>query len=479
MAGPGTLRPDRTFLGLALATILAGTALAMVRLGEPSLWLDESYTWWFTRLSWGDLLEATRIDAVNPPLFYLHVKLFAPGSSEAALRIPSVMAHAAGVGLAIALGWLVAGRVGGLTAGVVWATHPLTLWAARDARPYALAAALGVGAAAAFFATRERPSGRITAAAVGLLGLGLLTHYFFFALACALVALAALDLRSNPAFFRRWTILTIVALLPLLAWLGFFFTQGAPSLGIGWIRTPALSDMPLTLWNLASGYAGVADPVSTLCGIAVVGLVALAFVGSERRLALQTLLGGLLLPVVAVWLISQRRPVYVDRYFIVLMPLVLALAATGASRLAALASDRGRLYTAGLIACGLALAAASGLSVLRGPKFEKEDWRGLVAFLQAKGAVIDDTSLSEPEITLPLSYYGFASLEADLPDLIPSCGETCWWVMRQPYTATHALTQAVTEDGRSPRPEARPSCDATNMFLSLTGVQARELKCSD
>ena len=63
----------------------AGTALALVGLGRPSLWLDETYTWWFTRLDWVDLLEATRIDAVNPPLFYLFVKLLAPGASEAAL----------------------------------------------------------------------------------------------------------------------------------------------------------------------------------------------------------------------------------------------------------------------------------------------------------------------------------------------------------------------------------------------------------
>lgn len=102
----GLRAADRRFVLLAASLALAGLALAAYRLGAQSLWLDETYTWWFTRLGWGDLLQAARIDAVNPPLYYLFVKLLASSASEAGLRSPSVAAHLAGIAGAIYLGFL-------------------------------------------------------------------------------------------------------------------------------------------------------------------------------------------------------------------------------------------------------------------------------------------------------------------------------------------------------------------------------------
>jgi len=194
----------RGFLLLSLVILAAGLALAVYRLGEDSLWLDESYTWWFTRLDWGDLLRAARIDAVNPPLYYLFAKATAGQGrllSEAALRFPSALAQVAGIAAAIFLGYQLAGQVGGVAAGALWAVHPLALWAARDARPYALAAAFAAGVAGAFFYLRRSSSMRASVLAGAGLALGLLTHYFFFVFVAALVLLAAANLRQSPSFF--------------------------------------------------------------------------------------------------------------------------------------------------------------------------------------------------------------------------------------------------------------------------------------
>lgn len=471
---------ERWFILASAFTVLLGVAVALYRLGAESLWLDESYTWWFTGMDWRGLLEATRLDAVNPPFYYVYVRLLAGGTSEAALRLPSVLAHAGGIAAAILLGRLLGGPLGGLAAGIVWSAHPLTLWAARDARPYALAAALSAAAVLAFFHVRRRPSARASVAAVTVLGLGLLTHYFFFVLAAALVVFALMDLRQSPAFFRRWTLLTLAAMVPLLAWLGYYFSQGSPSLGIGWIRTPTLVDLPLTMWNLASGYAGVFDTISTLVGLILASLIGLALLGRDRRLSASLLGAGILLPVASVWLISQRRPVYMDRYFIVLMPLAAGLVALGTAeavrrwRHAAFL----RAAPAALAAAALLAGLASAFSVQVEAKFAKEDWRGLVGFLQDQGATIESTSLSEPEITLPLSYYRFADVESGVPALIPTCGSSCWWVMRQPYTATHALTQSVKEPERSQRPVSQ-WCSAVESWQSPTGVAAWHQVCDD
>ncbi len=473
-------RPADLRFGIALLLLfLGGGILAAYRLGAQSLWLDETYTWWFTRLEWGDLLQAARVDAVNPPLYYVFVKLLALSGSEVALRFPSVLAHLGGIAGAAYLGYLLGGRPGAIAAGWVWAAHPMTLWAARDARPYALTAALAVLAVGLFLRLRHawsRPFAFLTGFVVAL---GLLTHYFFFVLVAALLALAAVDLRRSPAFFRRWTALALLAMVPLAIWLLWFFSTGSPSLGIGWIRAPVLGDIPLTLWNLASGFGGIADPPSTLLGLVLVLIVGIGLAGAARGLGLRFALVGLLLPIIGVWLISQRRPVYVDRYFVVVLPFVVALVALGVDSLARRISRGGTrkvVWVLAAVAAGLVVLSA-GLTVHTAPKFSKEDWRGLSAFLKSQAADVDALSLSEPEIALPLGYYFAPEMMSEIPRLLPGCGESCWWVLRQPYTATHALTQSVKEASRDQQMAPPEGCAPTDSWMSQTGVGSMRIDC--
>ena len=466
--------------GIALLLLfLGGGILAAYRLGAQSLWLDETYTWWFTRLGWGDLLQAARIDAVNPPLYYVFVKLLALSGSEVALRVPSVLAHLGGIAGAAYLGYLLGRRPGAIAAGWVWAAHPMTLWAARDARPYALTAALAVLTVGLFLRLQNawsRPYAFLTGVVVAL---GLLTHYFFFVLVAALLALAAADLRRAPAFFRRWTALALLAIVPLAIWLVWFFSTGSPSLGIGWIRTPLLRDIPLTLWNLASGFGGIGDPLSTLMGQVLVLIVGIGLTGAARGLGLRFALVGLLLPIVGVWLISQRRPVYVDRYFVVVFPFVVAVVALGVDSLARRISRGGThraMWVLAAVAAGLVVLSA-GLTVHTAQKFTKEDWRGLAAFLKSQAAEADVLSLSEPEIALPLSYYFDESLLHETPSLLPACAGTCWAVLRQPYTATHAFTQMVKEAGRDQETAPPEGCVSTNLWESQTGLGIMRVDC--
>ncbi|GMR10984.1 MAG: hypothetical protein BMS9Abin28_1808 [Anaerolineae bacterium] len=468
---------SRIFLLTCLVIVIVGAALSFTNLGRQSLWLDEAYTWFFVRLDWRRAINAVQIDAVNPPFYYLFVKALTPGGtlSEAALRSPSALAQVIGIVAAIFLGYRLGGEAGGAAAGVLWATHPLIVWASRDARPYALAAALGAGAVGAFVALHRSMSYRASALAIVFLALGLITHYFFFVLAAALILLALIDIRRSPAFFRRWTLLTLAAMIPLAIWLAFYFSQGSPSLGIGWIRTPHLLDLPLTLWNLASGYAGVFDIASLAFGLVLIVALGLAVSFGDRSQGVRLALAGLLIPVVAVWVISQRRPVYMDRYFIVLMPLVAGIVALGASAAAKQLSRSWSRWVA-VTVCAL-IALSAGFSVHQALKFEKEDWRGLTAFLQSRSATESSYSVSEPEITLPLGYYGLADVNAELPPLIPACGSSCWWILRQPYTATHALTQAVKEPERDQAPVVPEQCIRKGEWRSSSGVRAWEIQC--
>jgi hypothetical protein len=88
-----------------------------------------------------------------------------------------------------------------------------------------------------------------------------------------------------------------------------------------------------------------------------------------------------------------------------------------------------------------------------------------------------DLVLSEPEIALPLSYYFDERLLSRATDADAACDEACWWIVRQPYTATHAFTQSVEEAGFRSPPSVPPGCTVQDGWESTTGIGARSLKC--
>jgi hypothetical protein len=260
-------------------------------------------------------------------------------------------------------------------------------------------------------------------------------------------------------------------------WLVWFFSTGSTSLGIGWIRVPVLADIPLTLWNLASGFGGIGDAPSTLLGLILVIVVGIGLAGAGRSLGIRLILAGILLPIAGVWLISQRRPVYVDRYFVVVLPFLVGLVALGTGALSRRWAARRAIWGAAAVGAVL-VALSAGLTVHSSQKFSKEDWRGLAAFLLTQEGEAGSLSFSEPEITLPLSYYFGQALPLPVAGLIPDCGDACWWVLRQPYTATHAFTQSVAESGRASSPPLPDGCERTEGWDSPTGVEAWGLSCA-
>jgi hypothetical protein len=110
-------------------------------------------------------------------------------------------------------------------------------------------------------------------------------------------------------------------------------------------------------------------------------------------------------------------------------------------------------------------------------KYLKEDWRGLARTLTAAGARPGDLVLSEPEIRLPLVYYRVVPSLSTPQDMVPACAESCWWILRQPYTVTHAFSQSVDDPNRPWLPDVPGGCSVNTKWQSPTGVQAWHLVC--
>jgi uncharacterized membrane protein len=470
---------------LTLVVLLLGGALCLYHLSESSLWLDETYTWLFSTMPWGKLLESVRIDGVNPPLYYIAVKVFVSplGLSEFNLRILSSLFNIIAILFAMAIGYKVGGRIGSVAGGWLWAFHPMAIWYARDARPYAMAAMLAAALTALFLTLWRRNSYAAWVGVVLTMTLGLLTHYFFLVLIISLLVITIADLRHNPIFFRRLTLTALISFIPLTLWLLWYFTQPQPSLGIGWLMPPKLTDIPITFWNLLSGFGGLNSWSAMLFGGLVFLLMVTALIhDGNKRTNRRIFILGILLPMGVIWLISQRRPIYHDRYFIVFLPMVVILVSSGAARIwheikCRYASRIRPIMLSGTILSLGVVGLISGWQVHRDIKYAKEDWRGVTEVLNQNSETRGSIWLSEPEAFLPLNFYGIDEIDPNFIENSSSCDSDCWWILRQPYTATHAFSQAVKQPGRSWEPELPQGCSIIERWDSSTGLSLWHVSC--
>src|SRR3546814_4255423 len=104
------------------------------------LWLDEAYSVWFSQQSWHVLWRETPYYETHPPLYYSLLKLWRGlGSDEAVLRLLSVLANVATIGLVALTAYVAVPPPQRLmvacTSGLLFAVSPLQLGLARSEEP--------------------------------------------------------------------------------------------------------------------------------------------------------------------------------------------------------------------------------------------------------------------------------------------------------------------------------------------------------
>jgi mannosyltransferase len=174
--------------------------LGIVRLGAADLWYDELFTRDTATLSWSGIWEAAR-DTEAPHLVYyalLKPWLAVAGSSEWALRLPSVVFGALAAGVTAALGRRLFGELAGLVGGLALAGSSFFVSWSQQARSYTLAVLLATAATYAFVrAYEERSTVWWTAWAVALVAAGWVNIFAFSVIAAHLAAV--LLMRPRPA----------------------------------------------------------------------------------------------------------------------------------------------------------------------------------------------------------------------------------------------------------------------------------------
>jgi mannosyltransferase len=389
--GATPARGPLRYLTWAIPGVLT-LALGLYDLGVPILWRDELATWSAATRTpsqlWG-MLHNT--DAVLGPYYFgMHFWMMVVGQSAVAMRLPSVFAMT-GAAVAVALaGKRLGGNTTGLLGGLIFAVIPSVSRYAQEARPYAFATLFAALATLLLLRAMERPSwprwglyalAIAAAGASNLVALCVLAGHIVivlldFSLRTVRIGGEGSEGRILPGG-RPEPIegqpLALVGWFCISAAVGVILDAPIVIIGhsqtayqIGQQTTPHIVDL-LALSGGLWAELFASTPVTLLVMLLALASAVWA-VGPRRRVEAVGILAAAILPILAVWVISQGPDSYwTYRYMLFTVP-AWALAAglgtaTIAERLAQArpAAISARVFSAGVAAALIALTVAAGV----------------------------------------------------------------------------------------------------------------------
>ncbi|OJF15078.1 glycosyltransferase family 39 protein [Couchioplanes caeruleus] len=347
-----------------LIPALAMLVVGRFRLLQPSLGWDENATWLVGTRTVGQIVDlAQNLDAVISPYYlFMHFWMGVFGDSELSLRMPSLLAVAAGVGVSAELGRRLFGPGAGLLAGLMMVLVPQFSRYAQEARAYGLAFFFAALASLLLYRAFEKPSwGRWSAYGFAIALTGVSHLLALLVLGGHLYAVAARWWPTRDKRLLRWVAVTAVGLMPVSPLLYMGSQQRGRQLE--WI--PELDT------------AGVLAAPGQLFGSAAAGLLLIgiaATVRAERQLVRDLVVLATLPPLVLIGISLVSSSMWVPRYVLFVLPAIVLLAA------AALHGLRLRMALALVL---LAAVSAPAHAQVRGPVSHMgSDFRAVKRILQ-------------------------------------------------------------------------------------------------
>ncbi len=375
------------------------------RLAGQSLWRDEVDAILFSSWSMPDLLTGLFKVGHNGPLYFLGLSFWRVlvGNSEYAVRYPSVIL---GV-LAVPLGYIVGRKLGGtrriaILMTLLLATSPYLIWYSQEAKMYTLLTALVL---LAIFAWFQALTGRGRRWWVLFAVVTTLTFYTHILAPLMLGVYSMMTLLYRTEWRRQWrgwlvsmAFLTL-PYLPLAWWQAPRFVRGYAS---GHPFYPLSDEIFLLLGLYSRGlfrFAGILPlifPVFFLLTAVLWTRTPAAWLSFRARLAAA---GWLMIPPVAVYLISRRVPVFEDRYLIYIAPAFYLLIAAGIVQI--------RQHTRFLAGLGLAVMLTINLSGIARQQYQtvKADFRGAAAYLAEQPVLPEHIMIHIPYLQHTFNYY--------------------------------------------------------------------------
>ncbi|WP_196279156.1 glycosyltransferase family 39 protein [Catellatospora vulcania] len=352
----------------ALAWLLPLTVMAVVgtvRASWPGLWGDELATWGMATASWQDLWQTVQHAeaSIAPYYAFMHGWTALAGTSEFALRLPSIVAMAGAAGLIGAIGARLASPRFGLVAGLLFVAVPAASRYAQEARPYAIALFFATLCTYLLLGLMDRPRWwRYAAYALAVMATGA-GHLV------ALLILAAhglIILAQRRRVFLPWLLAAIVGVLPVV-----------PVVLLGRGQQEQISWIPLASWDrlgqLPQGLAGGALVGGILLGLAVLAL-------SMRNPGL-VYAACAVVPTVLLFAAGQFMHLWLPRYLLFTVPAWVLLAAV--------TSARDRVVRGVLVVVTVAAVGMSAQVGMRTESGHGQNPRSVAAYLESHADLSD------------------------------------------------------------------------------------------
>src|SRR5437764_6066100 len=353
-------------LSLFLFTLALGFNL--YRLGTPSIWFDEAFSVELARQPLPLLWHIIFGFEPNMELYYLllHGWLAVTGmlgqhSTEFVVRLPSAIFGALSTVVVFLLGRRFLTMPAGLVAAGLYLLNDLQLVYAQQARSYSLQLLLTCIAWYAFFAaiTGESYAKRWWMCYIGATTLAIYTHLFsLFILLAQLCFFSGMLLLSKPwrSKMRQQVLLLFISLAAIDVLIIPVLLVGLQGSKTGWLLAPHLRDIALLLLSI-SGDSKIYLFVLVACCIAGLFLATLAYFSRSISLPIRimwisgadgkcraelqqflpiglALLGWLIVPVVASYIVSQGSPrLFSSRYLVTIVPPLFLLVGMGVAGL--------------------------------------------------------------------------------------------------------------------------------------------------
>lgn len=306
--------------------------------GTPSPWRDEGATMVIAARPAGEILELVKhLDLVHAAYYFIvHALLVldpSPSLGEAvpAVRAISVVAASVTALLLVRLGRRFGSTAVGLSAALALVAAPLASRYAQEARSYALVMLATTIAALLLLRAVQTPGPRNRRAwAWYAASLGLVALLNVIALLVVLAHAVYVAVLTPRAVRRRWLAATTAGLGVVSPFVVATFLQRGQ---VDWLYAPAAADLP-RFWGAQY------DSLAAVAGVLAVALLLVAVpdrfarldprrllpaavadrLGTTNTAALVLGLAWAVLPVVALWTISQAEPLYTWRYVVFTLP---------------------------------------------------------------------------------------------------------------------------------------------------------------
>lgn len=393
--------------------LLIALTLRFISLNQ-SLWLDEAINILAAKNNffWDMVTNYAKYDFHPPGYFviiWLWTKLF--GYSEIAVRLPSVIFGVLTVLIIYQIGKKLYSKFMGLLAALLLAINPLHIYYSQEARMYSFATfavCLNMFFFLDFFKTKTSNLGFIIS-----LILVLSSDYLAY---LVILAQFIILIFLKSRILRKWFLLTLLSIFPWLLWLPIFTDQ--INIGINatsnipeWknvVGSSNLKEIPLTFVKFIIGRISHPDKLfyATLflpIGLSFVFFILRAIRSQENKIKV-ILLNWLFIPIILSWMISFMISVYSYFRLLFVLPAFLILVSIG------FLLKKNKLAKIVLIFI-ITIQIVCSLIYLSNPKFQREDWKGLTAYL--KQIPKDSRILFESNGTFaPFEYYSKGQIKA-------------------------------------------------------------------